>query len=165
MSDVICHSSSKLRVTGAEEAELEATGLHRLYAFLCKLATRPVLTSLHPRSAMVYYFNLEWKKYKAKYHADRDDSWTKAIISKVHCEPLHCVSSDWVVLNVVPGPVDQNGETGCGHQQASAYADIVIVGQPSATPLTKVNCAAHKASPITYKRPRQTPVATFQSRK
>jgi hypothetical protein len=36
---------------------------------------------------MNYYFNIQFKKYKAEHHrAEREDSWTKGIISKVHCE-------------------------------------------------------------------------------
>lgn len=37
--------------------------------------------------AMNYYFNIQFKKYKAEHHrAEREDSWTRGIISKVHCE-------------------------------------------------------------------------------
>lgn len=36
---------------------------------------------------MNYHFNIQFKKYKADHHrAEREDSWTRGIISKVHCE-------------------------------------------------------------------------------
>jgi hypothetical protein len=35
---------------------------------------------------MNYYFNVQFKKYKAEHHrAEREDAWTGAIISKVLC--------------------------------------------------------------------------------
>ncbi|KAH9994636.1 hypothetical protein BJV77DRAFT_1066635 [Russula vinacea] len=38
--------------------------------------------------AMNYYFNIQFKKYKAEHHrAEREDSWTRGIISKVHFHP------------------------------------------------------------------------------
>lgn len=36
---------------------------------------------------MNYHFNIQFKKYKADHHrAEREDSWTRVINSKVHCE-------------------------------------------------------------------------------
>jgi hypothetical protein len=33
-----------------------------------------------------YHFNIQFKKYKAEHHrAEREDSWTRSIISKVQC--------------------------------------------------------------------------------
>ncbi|EJD06690.1 uncharacterized protein FOMMEDRAFT_17172 [Fomitiporia mediterranea MF3/22] len=37
--------------------------------------------------AMVYYFNVQWKSYKVNNKANREDAWTKSIISKVHYHP------------------------------------------------------------------------------
>ena len=35
---------------------------------------------------MNYYFNKQFKQYKADHNrAEREDSWTRNIISKVHC--------------------------------------------------------------------------------
>jgi hypothetical protein len=37
-------------------------------------------------NAMNYYFNIQFKKYKAEHHrAEHEDSWTRCIISKVYC--------------------------------------------------------------------------------
>jgi len=37
---------------------------------------------------MNYYFNIQFKKYKADHNrAEREDAWTRAIISKVHFHP------------------------------------------------------------------------------
>lgn len=35
---------------------------------------------------MNYHINVQFKRYKAEHHgAERDDAWTRSIVSKVHC--------------------------------------------------------------------------------
>jgi hypothetical protein len=53
----------------------------------CKAAKESSVKRRQFIDAMNYHFNIQFKKYKAEHHrAEREDSWTRIIISKVHCE-------------------------------------------------------------------------------
>jgi hypothetical protein len=53
----------------------------------CKAAKESSVKRRQFIVGMIYHFNIQFKKYKAEHHgAEREDSWTKDIVSKVHCE-------------------------------------------------------------------------------
>ncbi len=53
----------------------------------CKAAKESSVKRRQFIDGMNYHFNIQFKKYKAEHHrAEREDSWTRVIISKVHCE-------------------------------------------------------------------------------
>ena len=53
----------------------------------CKAAKESSVKRRQFIDAMNYHFSIQFKKYKAEHHrAEREDSWTRVIISKVHCE-------------------------------------------------------------------------------
>ena len=53
----------------------------------CKAAKESSVKRRQFIDGMNYHFNIQFKKYKAEHHrAEREDSWTRGIISKVHCE-------------------------------------------------------------------------------
>lgn len=53
----------------------------------CKAAKESSVKRRQLIDATNYHFNMQFKKYKAEHHpAQREDSWTRDIISKVHCE-------------------------------------------------------------------------------
>jgi len=53
----------------------------------CKAAKESSVKRRQFIDGMNYHFNIQFKKYKAEHHrAEREDSWTRSIISKVHCE-------------------------------------------------------------------------------
>lgn len=37
-------------------------------------------------TGMSYYFDVQFKKYRLEKHTERDDAWTRELISKVHCK-------------------------------------------------------------------------------
>ena len=41
---------------------------------------------LNQKAAMVYNFNMQWKKFKLDIKVDRGDYWARSIITKVYCE-------------------------------------------------------------------------------
>jgi len=78
----------------------------------CKAAKESSVKRRQFIDAMNYHFNRQFKKYKAEHHrAEREDSWTRGIISKVHCEYLsyhlgrkfngHLPRSPWYVSALV----------------------------------------------------------------
>ncbi len=53
----------------------------------CKAAKESSVKRRQFIDGMNYHFNIQFKKYKAEHHrAEREDSWTKDITSKVYCE-------------------------------------------------------------------------------